>query len=126
MIKKAKKFLLEIISFGSPRAIIFNLSFIFLILLIFPIGEIEHSPFKCIFKNYLLPFIYNNNCPTTGIFANCECPACGLTRGLSLFLHGQFKQAWQINKLTYPLFISMVIILGINIKKLIRHPKQRD
>lgn len=119
--KKVKYIFLDLISFGSPQAILFNLSTILILLFIVPTKYLIYSPAKCIFKNILLPLIFKGNCPTTGIFANCDGPACGLTRAMSSLLHGDFYAAWNFNKGVYLLFSIMIIVLIINLVKTINY-----
>ncbi len=119
--KKVKPVFLDLISFGSPQAIVFNLTTIFILLFITPTKNLVYSPVKCIFKNVLLPLIFRGNCPTSGLFANCEDPACGLTRAMSSLLHGDFFAAWNFNKGVYLLFSVMIIVLIINLVKTIKY-----
>lgn len=107
-------FLKDLISFGTPQAIVFNIFLIFLIFSLIPTTTIENTHSVCIFKNIILPIIYENNCPTQGLFANCECPACGMTRAMSSILHLKFKQAYNYNKFIFPLILAMIIILITN------------
>lgn len=123
-LKKIKYVLFDILSFGSPQAIIFNLSSVLLILRVIPTSLLKHSPFKCIFKNFLLPLIFRGNCPKTGLFANCECPACGLIRAMSRLLHGDFIGAWNFNKVVFLVFGVMVILTIINLFKTINYYKK--
>ena len=118
--KKIFTFFLDCISFNTPQAIIFNISVVFLILIIIPTNYLAYSPFKCVFKHIILPFIFRGNCPTGGIFANCECPACGLTRAMSELLHGDVSSALDYNVLVVPLFLMMLFVLVFNITKLIK------
>jgi hypothetical protein len=94
---------------------------IFFILIIVPTHYLLYSPFNCIFKAIILPFIFNNNCPATGLFANCECPACGLTRALSSLLHGDISSALNYNLLVTPLFLVLLFVLILNVIKLIKN-----
>jgi len=50
---KFKRFCIDVISFGSPQAIIFNLSSVFFLLAVTPTSKLGYSPFKCIFKNLI-------------------------------------------------------------------------
>lgn len=118
--RKIKNFFWDCVSFNTPKAIVFNLSFIFFILIITPSKYLIYSPAKCVFKNVILPFIFRGNCPTRGLFANCECPACGLTRGMSELLRGNISSAIDYNFLVIPLFFVMVFVLVFNIVKWVR------
>jgi len=116
--KKAKKIFFDIVSFGTPEAIIFNLIVILLILAIIPTSSLGYLPTKCIFKNIILPIVFNGECPETGIFAGCECPACGMTRAMSRLLHGDLNGAWNFNKGVFIVFSAMLAIIIINLRKL--------
>lgn len=117
---KLKNFLLDLISFNSPQAIAVNLFLIFLILAILPTEWLTYSPVKCIFKHVILPIVFHGNCPSFGLFANCECPACGMTRGMSRLLHGDINGALNYNGLVIILFIVMIIVFAINLVKSIK------
>ncbi|MBU0472102.1 MAG: DUF2752 domain-containing protein [Nanoarchaeota archaeon] len=119
-LKALKNIFFDIISFGSPQARVFNLTSILLILRVIPTSGLSYSPFKCIFKHFLLPLIYRGNCPTTGLFANCECPACGLTRAMSRLIHGDLTGALAFNKLVILVFIVMITLIIINAIKIIK------
>lgn len=114
-------FFLNLISFSTPQAIVINISLIFLILAFVPTTNLETVGIPCIYKEVILPFIYKNNCPTQGLFANCECPACGMTRAMSSMLHGKFKEAISYNKGILILLPLMIFILIQNIFKWKNH-----
>lgn len=118
---KFKKLFFNILSFGTPQTRIFNLSSILIILAILPTKYLNYSPIKCIFKHFLLPLVFGGNCPTSGLFAYCNCPACGLTRALSNLLHGNFAGAWTLNKLTYIVLPLMVFLIIFNLIKSIKY-----
>jgi hypothetical protein len=121
--KKIFSFLLELVSFDSVRAKVINLSVILISLAMVPTSWIERSPVKCIFREYLLPLIFNNHCPTTGIFFGCTCPACGMTHAMSRLLHLDFIGAWGYNKgvfLVFGIMLFLIVFNGIkwyNLKK---------
>lgn len=125
-IKKFFKFFLNILSFNSPRIRVFNLTSILLILTLIPTKVIESTGIKCVFKHFILPLIFNGDCPADGIFANCNCPACGMTRAMSKLLHGDVNGAWQLNKLVFLVLIVMVVLIIINLRKVYnkRKPKK--
>jgi hypothetical protein len=108
---KIKTFFIEILSFSTPKARVINLSSIFLLLTVIPTKYLIYSPVKCAFKNFLLPLFFHGHCPISGLFANCNCPACGMTRGMSRLLHGDFSGAWNFNKLVFIVFTIMMFIL---------------
>lgn len=125
--KKTKKIILNLLIFDSPQAITFNLTIILTFLTIIPTKILENGKYSiCIFKNHLLPLLFQNNCPTAGIFANCECPACGLTRAISHLLHGNIHSAIAHNKLAIPILIIILIVLIINLIKSINHYKKTN
>ena len=117
---KLSLFFLSLLSFNNPGAIVINLSSILIALTIIPSKYIEYSPFKCVFKNLLLPLIFGGVCPTTGFFTNCNCPACGMTRGMSRLLHGDWRGALNYNRMVIVVFVVMVILIMVNIITLIR------
>jgi hypothetical protein len=119
--QEIKKIFLDIVSFGSPQAIVFNISSILIGLAIIPTGDLEKSPLKCIFKHFLLPLIFKGNCPTSGIFADCNCPACGITRGVSRLLHGDIKSAYSYNKLVPLVFLTLMVLLIINLIRSVKY-----
>jgi len=123
-LNKIKNIFLDILSFGTPQAKVFNLTSILLILKIAPTNYLYYSPIKCVFKHFLLPIIFNGNCPTDGIFAYCNCPACGMTRAMSRLLHGDLIGAWNFNKLVFIVFFVMVVLIIINLIKSIKYYKK--
>lgn len=118
---KLLSFLIDCLSFNTPKAIVFNLSSILLILAVIPTKVIVNLPTICIFKNFILPIAFKGKCPTSGLFANCECPACGLTRAMSSLLHGNLQAALGYNHLVIIVFIVMVFIIIINLIKIKRN-----
>jgi len=122
--KNIKKLVLDMVSFNTPQAIAINIAIIFLLLVILPTSALQNSPVPCVFKNYILPFVFRGHCPSSGIFANCECPGCGMTRALSRFLHGDLMGALAYNKLVLVLFSVMIVLLVWNILKSIGYYKK--
>ncbi|MBN2459767.1 DUF2752 domain-containing protein [Candidatus Woesearchaeota archaeon] len=117
---KLKKIVLDLISFNTPQAIVFNLVVILLVLALLPTSTITTFPSSCIFKNFILPAVYHGDCPDSGLFAGCECPACGLTRAMSRLLHGDFAGAWDFNPLVFLVFPAMLAMIGLNLKRSLR------
>jgi hypothetical protein len=107
----------DLISFGTCQAIVINIFLIFLFLAIIPTSNLEKTHVPCLFKKIIIPFLYNYDCPTTGFFENCECPACGMTRAMSNLLHGNLNTALSFNKGIIILFPLMIIIFFINLRK---------
>jgi len=117
-----KTSIIEFLSFGSPRAVVYNLSAILLALAIVPTAFLEHLPVKCIWKSYVIPIFFKHNCPTSGIFTDCRCPACGLTRGVSSILHGEFSVGQNYNRLS--IFV-LLFMIGLIIYNLLKFKKPR-
>lgn len=117
-IEKIKDFLYDIIGFNSPKAILFNLITVLLLLLTIPTSYLKYSPFKSINKR-ILPLFFDK-CPTTGIFRNC-CPSCGLTRALSRLLHGDINGAINYNPLVFVLLAVILGLIFVNLKKIINN-----
>ena len=115
---KLKSFFLDLLSFNSPKAIVINLSSIFIILASIPTEFLNYSPVKCVFKTIIFPLIFGGVCPEEGFFAYCNCPACGMTRAMSRLLHGDLVGAYGFNKLVFIVFIIMVIVLITNLYKI--------
>jgi len=117
-----KTSIIEFLSFGSPRAVVYNLSAILLALAIVPTAFLGRLPVKCIWKSYVIPLFFKHNCPTSGIFTDCRCPACGLTRGVSSILHGEFSVGQNYNRLS--IFV-LLFMIGLIIYNLLKFKKPR-
>jgi len=124
-IRKIKDFFLYFLGFDKPGAIVLILSLILLVLWVIPASFISKGPSICIFKNFILPFIFHGNCPVGGFFAGCNCPACGLTRALSNIMHGDFAAAWAYNKISFIVFFIMLALIISNLAKLMKEYKKR-
>ncbi|MFZ4785355.1 MAG: DUF2752 domain-containing protein [Flavobacteriales bacterium] len=61
-------------------------------------------------------FDYGQSICPSQVFLHKECPGCGLTRSVQHMWHGDFKTAWEYNKLiiiVFPIGIMLYIhILG--------------
>jgi len=112
-----KTSIIEFLSFGSPRAVVYNLSAILLALAIVPTAFLGRLPVKCIWKSYVIPLFFKHNCPTSGIFTDCRCPACGLTRGVSSILHGEFSVGQNYNRLSIFVLLFMIGLIIYNFLK---------
>jgi len=115
-----KKIIFEYLSFGSAKAVVVNFSVILVALGIIPTAFWDRTPNICIWRRFISPLIFQNNCPTSGIFADCHCPACGLTHAMSYLLHGNFTAAYESNNLVFVvvgLILFLVIYNLINLKK---------
>ena len=117
---RIKSVLLEFLSFNSARAKVINLSSILFLFAIIPLRLIENGHSICLFKNFIFPLIFGDNCPLIG---GCNCPACGMGRAFGNILHGNLKQAWSHNKLAPLALIVMISIITINAIKLIKDKK---
>lgn len=117
---RLKKFILDIVGFGSPIAIVINLFLIILILCILPTQNLNFLPFRPVFKDFLLPLIFQGQCPETGFFTDCNVYSTGQTRALSRLLHGDFRGAYSFNKLVFILFITIITVLIINLIKVFK------
>jgi len=122
--KKAKLFFLEFISFNSSRAIVINLSFIIFLLFILPTEFLKYLPIRPVFKDFLLPFLFNGHCPTSGFLKDCSVYSTGETRGISRLLHGDITGAYNYNPLVFLVIIVMIILIVINIMKIVNTKKK--
>jgi hypothetical protein len=65
---------------------------------------------------------------TTGVYPPClfrtflgaQCPGCGSLRAAHQLLHGNFQQAWALNK---PLLIALPLAAAISLFTFLRNPK---
>lgn len=119
-----KKFFLDLISFNSPLAIVINISFILLFLFLIPTNQLDNLPIFSLYKDFILPMIYNGNCPDSGIFTNCSVYSTGQTHAVSSFMHGDFYSAFRYNKLIFILMSAIFIVLIINIFKMYKQYKK--
>ncbi len=118
------KFILNLISFNSPLAIIINLSLIIFILLIIPTYNLQYLPTCSLYNNFIIPVLFNNSCPSQGIFTNCGFYSIGQTRALSNLLHGNFLLAYKFNKLVIILFIVILVVWIVNVIKVYKKYKK--
>jgi len=122
---KRQNIVFEFLGFGSPRAVVINFSAIILALAIIPTAFWDRSPDLCIWHRFILPLVFRHHCPTSGIFAGCHVPSCGLTHALSQLLHGDFASAFDYNKLVFIVFGLIVFLLVWNTIKLIKNNNGR-
>lgn len=72
----------------------------------------------------VLPYDYFDHgatiCPSKALL-DITCPGCGLTRGLTRIFHLRFAEAWEFNKLSFPITILLIMlwihVLGLVIGK---------
>ena len=117
---KARDIFMDILSFGKPWAITFNLATIIAILAVLPTYFLDKAPHFCLFRKYIIPLILRGHCPASGFFTDCRCPACGLTHALSRLLHGDLIGANDYNPLVWFVFPVMIILMLHNA---VRHIK---
>ena len=46
------------------------------------------------------------------VFFDMECYACGMTRGVMHFIHGDFQAAWEFNKLVFVVVPLVAFLIG--------------
>lgn len=114
---RLKKFILDLVSFGSPQAIVIDLCFVLILLFLIPTQSLYLLPVRSVFKDFLLPFIFNGNCPETGLFKDCNIYSTGQTRAVSRLLHGDIAGAFEYNRLVFLLLFVMVLLILINLIK---------
>jgi len=119
-LRKAWRIFLDIISFNTPFARVFDLSSILIFLSAAPLSLIENSPVKCVFKTYLLPLVFGGICPESGIFAGCNCLGCGMTRAIWHILHGDLAGAYALNAMAFLVLSVMLTIILIDFVSLLR------
>ena len=102
-----KKFLGDLISFNTPRAIVFNLSIILIILAIIPTDKLHYLPIRSVYENVFGFMPYSS----------------GLTRALSSLLHGNLSGAWNYNKLVFVVLATTIILIVTNINRSVNSSK---
>ncbi len=95
--KKALYIFISLVSLNTPlsRSIIFSSGLAILALL--PTSKLGFLPLRSVYESLFHWKLYSY----------------GLTRSLSMILHGEFLAAWELNKLAY-LVLIIVFILLIN------------
>jgi hypothetical protein len=116
-------FLLDLISFNTPSAIVINLSVILIFLFIIPTEFLKYLPIRSVLKDFLLPIIFNGSCPIIGVFKDCNVYSTGETRGLSRLLHGDLVGAYYYNPLVFLVFVVIIILIIVNVLKIIKSKK---
>lgn len=106
--KNIKEILLDIISFNSPQAKVFNFTLIFIIAATVPTNKLKYLPIRSIYESVFHIQLYSS----------------GMTRAMSRLFHGDFVGAWEFNKLVFPVFLTMLILNIINIVKCIKYYKK--
>lgn len=92
--KLIKTFIL-IIGLSSPlsRIIVFTVGLVTLALL--PTQNLKYLPIRSVYEDIFHIKLYS----------------AGITRSVSMILHGDFFGAWQLNKLSYLIIITVLILL---------------
>ena len=120
---QTKKVFFEFLSLGSPKAVVIVFSILILMLGIIPTAFFGEKGGICIWHQYILPLILGGNCPESGFFAHCYCPACGLTHAFSRFFHADLKGAREYNK---SIFAVATVVFAIYITNIIKFIKNRS
>jgi hypothetical protein len=102
-----KKFLGDLISFNTPRAIVFNLGLILIILAIIPTDKLHYLPIRSVYENIFRFTPYSS----------------GMTRALSSLLHGDISSAWNYNKLVFVVLATIIILIITNINRSVNSSK---
>jgi hypothetical protein len=118
------KFILDLISFNSPLAIVINLTLILLIFSFVPTSNLRYLPIRSLYGDFIIPLFFNNSCLAHGFFTNCGFYSVGQTRAISNFLRGDFVSAYRSNKLIFILFLALLAVLIINIIKIYKKYKK--
>jgi len=105
---------------GSPKAVVVSFSVVFMALAVIPTAFLGQPGSLCIWHRFVLPWIFHNYCPQSGLFANCLCPGCGITHAMSRLLHGDIIGAYNYNHLIYIVAAVVIIVYITNIIKLIK------
>ncbi|MBN1386136.1 DUF2752 domain-containing protein [Candidatus Woesearchaeota archaeon] len=115
-------FVYDMLGFRTPQARLFNFSSAFVILASVPTELLAKSPAKCVWKHFLLPLAFGGVCPESGFFADCNCPACYMTRGISSILHGRFRYAWDhYNRFAFLTVVIMAVLLITSLVQTIKY-----
>ncbi len=115
-----KNCLISLISFDGPKSIVIVLSFILIFLFFFPTENLSSLPVKSLYSSVIIPSFLNDSCPNQGILKNCGFYSIGQTRGVSSILHGNFKQAYNYNPLSFLLLFVMVSLIIVNLFKILK------
>jgi hypothetical protein len=116
--KRPGLLLREFIGLASPRAIVTVFSGGLAFLALAPVGYLERLPLKCLFKEWIIPWVLRGRCPQKGLFEGCQCPACGITHALANLLRGNLEKAWNLNKLAFPVLLIMLGLILLNARKM--------
>lgn len=92
----------ESASLASPGGRFVAFSLVLVILSVLPTDKLYYLPVRSIYQSVFGVVTYSS----------------GMTRGLSAILHGNFEQAWNYNPLSFVVFITIVVILIADIRKL--------
>lgn len=103
--QKIKHFLFDLVSFNTPQARVINFILIFLTAALVPTDKLHYLPVRSIWKEVF----------------HIEPYSVGLTRAMSRLFHGDLVGAWNFNKLVFPVFAVMLLLLIHNFVKSIKY-----
>jgi hypothetical protein len=96
---KIKEILLDIISFDSAQAKVFNFITMFIIAGVLPTDKLKYLPIRSVYENVFHLKLYSS----------------GMTRAMSRLFHGDIAGAWQFNKLVFVVVLTMLVLIIINL-----------
>jgi hypothetical protein len=105
---KLKKIFLDLISFDSPQAKVFNFSLILLIAAVIPTDKLGYLPIFSIYQTFFNMTFYSS----------------GMTRGMSRLFHGDINGALTYNKLIIILVLVIFFLLVYNIIESVKYYKE--
>jgi len=100
---------MAIIAKGIPRLAVLAAAIGGLCLV--PLETLSHGPNLCLWCH---------------LFHIAACPACGSTRALSAFFHGQFSQALAFNRNVFVTAPSLISLLALDLLRLFKRPMFRS
>jgi hypothetical protein len=95
---RVKGLLGELVSFGSPRAIVIDLGAILATLALWPTDRLQYVPVRSVWENVFHVRPYSS----------------GMMRALSRLLHGDVPGAWAFNKLAFLALPLMAGLVAVN------------
>ena len=101
LIANIKHILLDLISFDTPQAKVFNFSLILIIALLVPTDKLVYLPIFSVYQTFFHLTLYSS----------------GMTRAMSRLMHGDLDGALAFNKLVLLVFLVIISLLFINLKR---------
>ena len=98
---RLKNIFLDLLSFDSPQAKVFNFFMIFFIASIVPTNLLGYLPIFSVYKTFFNLTLYSS----------------GMTRAMSRLFHGDLIGALSFNKLVVFVFAVMLVLIIINLKR---------